>query len=461
MRNFLIPRVDKLIGIEVYATKSSGIGGVIRQSVEDFVVEEVLVDGSKAEINQVPKHKILGSLPSRNRYLMCVLVKRDWDNLRAIKMISRELGISAEQIQIAGIKDAEAITAQHVTIENVTIEDLQKVDVKDIEINPIGYIRNKLSSYYLLGNTFYITIRDIRQPKSFIRKRVAKIVEELEEMGGVPNFFGHQRFGTVRPITHLVGKVLVKGNLRKAVMLFLAKPSPYEHPESRQAREDLKATHDFTGALKSFPKQLYYERLMLEHLVKKPDDFIGAFRRLPIKLRKLFPQAYQAYLFNRFLSKRVEHGFSLNEAEVGDYAVSVERSGLPMIMMHRLATAGTRIGINDAIKAGRMRLAISLIGFEQHLSRGVQGEIEKQMLEEEDVSMESFKIRDAPEISARGELRTAITPLNDFSLNQISSDTANPLKRNAELGFMLYRGSYATVVLREIMKTRNPMKTGF
>jgi tRNA pseudouridine13 synthase len=108
-----------------------------------------------------------------------------------------------------------------------------------------------------------------------------------------------------------------------------------------------------------------------------------------------------------------------------------------------------------------MRLAISLIGFEQHLSRGVQGEIEKQMLEEEDVSMESFKIRDAPEISARGELRTAITPLNDFSLNQISSDTANPLKRNAELGFMLYRGSYATVVLREIMKTRNPMKTGF
>jgi tRNA pseudouridine13 synthase len=445
----------------VYATRSSGIGGVIRQSVEDFVVEEVLVDGSKAGINQAHKHKVLGSSSVRNRYLMCVLVKRDWDNLQAIKMISRQLGISAGQIQIAGIKDAKAITAQHITIENVAINDVQRVNVKDIEIRPVGYVRNKLSSYYLLGNTFHITIRDVRHSKSVIKKRVTKITGELEEIGGVPNFFGHQRFGTVRPITHLVGKALVKGKLGEAAMLFLAKPSPYEHPESRQAREELKATHDFRRALKSFPKQLHYERLMLKHLAKKPDDFIGAFRRLPIKLRELFPQAYQAYLFNKFLSKRFEDGFSLNEAEVGDYAASVERSGLPMIMMHKVATDETLAEINDAIKAGRMRLAIPLIGFRQHPSRGVQGEIEKQMLEEEGVSMERFKIRGMPEISARGELRTVITPLNGFSLNQISNDSVDSSKRKAELGFMLYRGSYATVVLREIMKTRNPIKTGF
>jgi tRNA pseudouridine13 synthase len=313
----------------------------------------------------------------------------------------------------------------------------------------------------MLGNTFRITIRDLNHSKSAIKKRVAKIVEEIEEIGGVPNFFGHQRFGTVRPITHLVGKALVKGNFRKAAMLFLARPSPYEHPESRRARKQLRATHDFGQALKNFPKQLHYERSMLQHLVKEPDDFIGAFRRLPIKLRELFPQAYQAYLFNKFLSKRIENGFSLNQVEAGDYAVSVERSGLPKPMMHQLANSGTLAEINHAIKAGKMRLAIPLVGFKQHPSLGVQGGIEKQVLEEEDVSMENFKIRDAPEISARGELRTAITPLNDFSIDNISNDSANSPKRKVELGFMLYRGSYATVVLREIMKPRNPMKTGF
>ena len=43
-----VPEIDKLLGIEVYATKTAGVGGAIRESVEDFVVEEVLVDGSKA-----------------------------------------------------------------------------------------------------------------------------------------------------------------------------------------------------------------------------------------------------------------------------------------------------------------------------------------------------------------------------------------------------------------------------
>jgi tRNA pseudouridine13 synthase len=457
----LVPKVDKLIGIELFATKSSGISGVIRQSVEDFIVEEVLVDGSKAEINKSNTHQVLGSSPIRNRYLMCVLFKRNWDSFQAIKMIARQLGVSTGQIQIAGIKDAKAITAQHITIENITIEDIQKVNVKDIEIHPIGYVRNKLSSYYLLGNTFHITIRDVNHSSSVIKKRVAKILEELQETGGVPNFFGHQRFGTVRPITHLVGKALAKGNFRKAAMLFLAKPSHYEHPESRQTRKQLQITHNFEQALKDFPKQLHYERSMLKHLVKEPDDFIGAFRRLPIKLRELFPQAYQAYLFNKFLSKRIENGFPLNRAEVGDYTVSVERSGLPTPMVHKLVNSGIIKEVNYAIKTGKMRLAIPLVGFKQHPSRGVQGEIEEQVLEEENVSMESFKIRDAPEISARGELRAAITPLNDFSIGNISNDSANSPKRKVELGFMLYRGSYATVVLREIMKNRNPVKTGF
>jgi tRNA pseudouridine13 synthase len=200
---------------------------------------------------------------------------------------------------------------------------------------------------------------------------------------------------------------------------------------------------------------------MLRHLVKKPDDFIGAFRRLPIKLQQLFPQAYQAYLFNKFLSKRIKNDFSLNKADVGEYVVNVERSGLPMLMMHKLASAETLTEINGAIRAGKMRLAIPLVGFKQHNSRGAQGEIERQILEEEEISMENFKIKDIPEISARGQLRAAITPLNSFALNQFSNDVVNPYKGQVELGFMLFRGSYATVVLREIMKPHNPIKTGF
>jgi tRNA pseudouridine13 synthase len=108
-----------------------------------------------------------------------------------------------------------------------------------------------------------------------------------------------------------------------------------------------------------------------------------------------------------------------------------------------------------------MRLAIPLIGFKQHTSLGVQGEIEKQILEEEGISQEGFKISVMLEISARGELRTAITPLNNFSLNEISVDSANPSKHKTKVSFTLYRGSYATILLRELVKPRNLIKAGF
>jgi tRNA pseudouridine13 synthase len=244
-------------------------------------------------------------------------------------------------------------------------------------------------------------------------------------------------------------------------MLFLAKPSPHEHPESRQTREQLQITQDFKEALKNFPRKLHYERLMLRHLTEKPDDYIGAFRRLPLKLRKLFPQAYQSFLFNKFLSRRMASGISLNKAEVGDYVVNVERSGLPMPNMHRIANAHTIKEMDKAIKVGQMRIAIPLIGFKKHPSQGMQGEIERKILEEEHIVPENFEINTMPEISSRGELRTAIVPLNNFSMDGIQDDSANPSKRQAMLGFMLYRGSYATILLREIMKPRNLIDAGF
>ena len=448
------------MGIEVHATRSLGIGGAIRRFVEDFVVEEVLVNGSKAQVYPVKDYGEIEDV-KKERYLLCVLIKRNWDTFRAIREIANQLNINSGRVQIAGIKDAKAVTAQHITIEDVTPKEVKKIKVSDIEVRPLGYFRSKLSSYFLLGNNFHVTIRAVNHSKTTIKKRLAETLKELKTIGGVPNFFGHQRFGTTRPITHLVGKAIVQGNFKKAAMLFLAKPSPFEHPESREAREQLHSTQDFEKALKIFPKQLHYERLMLKHLAKKPKDFVGAFRRLPPKLRQLFPQAYQAYLFNKFLSKRIACGLPLNRVEAGDYIVNVERSGLPMIRMYKIVGAQKLGEFNQGVKKGRMRLALPIIGFKQSTSQGVQGEIEKEILEEEGITPEQFRVSLMPEISAKGELRTALTELREYSLGEISRDMANPLKYLVRVHFTLYRGSYATVFLREIMKPRNPIKAGF
>jgi tRNA pseudouridine13 synthase len=456
-----VPRIDELLGIDVYATETAGVGGVIRESVDDFVVEEVLVDGSKATIEKSAERRVLGASNSEQRYLLCVLVKRNWDTFIAIKNIAKQLGISQRQIHIAGIKDAKAVTAQHITVENCSMEDASKVNVKDIEIRPVGYVRDKLSLYYLLGNNFTIRIKAISFSESTIAKRITETARALEIVGGIPNFFGHQRFGTTRPITHLVGKAIVEGDFEEAAMFFLAKPSVHEHPSSRKARLELQSTQDFKQALQNFPKQLRFERLMLIRLVEKPVDFVGAFRRLPVKLQALFVQAYQSYLFNRFLSERIKNDFSLNKAEVGDHVVNVERSGLPMVNVAKVASAETVMEANELVKTGRMRVALPLIGIKQRLSQGAVGQIERRILEEEGVKTENFRVNAIPEMSRRGGLRAIVTPINNFKLHGVSACAANQKERQADLSFMLLRGSYATVFLREIMKPSDPIKAGF
>ena len=452
--------LDKQLGIEVYATKSLGVGGAIREAVDDFVVEEMLVDGSKASVNGAVPSKVLGSSPQRQRFLLCVLVKRNWDTLIAVKNIAKQLDIDQRRIQIAGIKDAKAVTAQHLTIENGLVEDASKVNVKDIQLHPIGYVREPLSLFYLLGNNFKINIKSIALDKETVKTRITQTYEQLEALGGVPNFFGHQRFGTTRPITHLVGKALVGGDFKEATMLFLAKPSSHEHPSSRQARQQLQETGDFRQALEIFPKQLRFEKIMLNHLADNPDDFVGAFKQLPLKLQELFVQAHQSYLFNRFLSERIRQGYFLNRAEIGDLVVRVERSGLPVTKITKIVTAETEVEINEQVKAGKMRVALPIVGAKRKLSQGVMGQIEKQILEEEEINLENSHVNELSRVGGRGGLRTAVTLIKDFEVKNVSANEKNS-GCQTELSFMLLRGSYATVLLREIMKPSDPLEAGF
>jgi len=449
-----VPEIDRLLGIEVYGTKMPGVGGLIRESVEDFVVEEILVDGSKASTSDEVPSKVLGSITPRQHFLLCVLVKRNWDTFLAVKNVAKALDIDQERVQFAGIKDAKAVTAQYVTLENVSREDAAKVEVKDITIKPVGYVREQMSLFYLLGNFFTITIKNISHTKEIIQERTNQTIKELKAIGGIPNFFGHQRFGTTRPITHKVGNALSHGNFEEAAMLFLAKPSKFEHLNSQQARQELESTRDFKKALENFPKQLRFERLMLRHLVESPDDFLGAFKRLPIKLQALFVQAHQSYLFNRFLSERIKGGLPLSEALVGDFVVAVERSGLPLTIVSKIVTAESLIDCNKQVKEGKLRVALPIFGAKQKLSQGVMGRVERLVLAAEGLKDEPLRLNELSRVGGKGGLRTVLSPVRDFKLTKVLDDST-------QASFMLNRGSYATVVLRELMKTKDPIAAGF
>jgi tRNA pseudouridine13 synthase len=106
-------------------------------------------------------------------------------------------------------------------------------------------------------------------------------------------------------------------------------------------------------------------------------------------------------------------------------------------------------------------LALPIVGYKQPLSHGNQGEIEKKILEEENITPKQFQISAMPRISARGGLRRALMPIEDFMVTRPTRDSVNPAEQQVELSFTLNKGSYATVVLREFMKPENLIASGF
>ena len=451
-----VPSIEKQLGIEAFVTKTRGIGGAIRQTPEDFVVKEVLVDCSKAELE--PKQPL--QVTREGRYLICLLVKRDWDTLLAVRKIAKQLGISERRVQIAGIKDKKAVTSQHISVENIKLKQLNRIQTEDIHVYPLRYSQTMVFPHMSFGNMFHLTVRNISHSVVVIQERISNIVSELQIIGGVQNFFGHQRFGTIRPITHLVGKALAQNDLEKAALRFLAKPSPHEHPQSREARQRLLEARDFEEALDIFPRWLLYERLMLSHLAKHPKDYTGAFRRLPKRLRSLFLQAYQSYLFNRFLSHRLLHKIPINEPQIGDYVLEIDSHGLPT-RSYIKATSKNLGYLREAVGEGKIYVAIPLIGFKQASSEGVQGEIEQHVLKSENITRTNFYVSSMPEMSAPGELRAAMMPIINLNVEQPVKDELNFSRKKLRISFTLHRGCYATIVLREFMKSRNLIKAGF
>jgi tRNA pseudouridine13 synthase len=251
-----------------------------------------------------------------------------------------------------------------------------------------------------------------------------------------------QRFGDTRPITHKVGEALVRGGIEEAVFIYLAMPFSGELQRTREVRQELWENRDVAGALKRYPEYLRYEVAMLNYLISHPGDYAGSFGVLSPNLRRLFVHAYQSYIFNKILSRRISAGLGLNRPSPGD-VVCFAKDNLPDMGRLQAVTEENLEAVNRLIERGRAFVTLPLIGFETLLSKGAEGEIEQAVLREEKVDMDDFRIPINPDLGSRGARRTAILKV---------SPLVSVREGYAELEFFLPAGSYATVVLREYMK---------
>ena len=399
MKRNVVLDAEKKIGMHVFFTPNNGIGGKIRTIPEDFGVKEISCYPATKE---------------KGKFTIADVTTVNWETNLLIRELSTRLHISRKRVGFAGTKDKRAKTSQMLSIYNVSKDDLSNVNIKDVSIENVYYSDRPVKIGDLIGNSFEITVRGI--DKDATEVQIQKISSKILETGGFPNFYGIQRFGVMRPVTHVVGKHIVKGNFKDAIMSYIANPIRGEGEESFMVRDRLEKTQDYAEGLKSYPAYLNFENAILNKLVTNSEDFIGAFKELPKNLLTMFVYAYQSFLFNEMLSNRIKANLPLNRAVLGDVVLPVRRG---VIDKNIIKVKEKNIEkINKQVSKGKAVVSGLLAGSDSDYADGEMGEIEHKIIEKENIDPRDFIIPEIPFMSSSGSRRALLSYVKhlDFKL---------------------------------------------
>jgi tRNA pseudouridine13 synthase len=412
-----VPRIDSRAGMDCYCTNFAGTGGSIKRENQGFVVFELVDESLDISLAYDGSH----------RYPLYVLEKQNMDSNHALFEIERELHM---RLRVMGIKDAKAITTQYAGMERMMRNPPAKLKSRNTQLTLKGFTKRPLEKKFLAGNKFDIRIYNTRS---------SDLSNFIPQIGKVGNFYGLQRFGSERLVTHLVGREIVRRNFMKAIGLLLCYTTEFDTQMSREIRNRCADSSNYRQVLKMLPRGMDIERQVLSALVDGKDP-IAALRTIPITIRRLFVQAYQAYIFNRCLSRAIMGGEDLLQPQNGDLCFEMEGP-----------TTFGRIIKYDTNSKARLVPAIRMAGYTFQSGKGRFENITTAILQEEEIVAKDFYIKEMQELSHQGGFRQAPLWCADFWYKR------DPLI----VSFKLPKGSYATTLLREIIKPDDPIKSGF
>jgi tRNA pseudouridine13 synthase len=387
----------------------TGTGGVIKEVPEDFLVEEI------------PLYSPCGE----GEHLYVEVEKQGLTTFDLLSRLARTLGVRERELGYAGLKDARATTRQTVSIPGVKPDQVLGLELEGVRILSARFHRNKLRPGHLAGNRFTIRIRQIREGSLDEARDVLHVLQNV----GVPNRFGSQRYGSLGN-SHLIGGALLRQNFEEAARQIVGDPSMISNERWRTGAERF-AAGDLEGALAALPARYRDERRMIHALIEGRSAR-AAVLGMPRKLLRLYLSAYQSQLFDRMVTMRLS---TLDILWAGDMAWKHDN--------------GACFFVEDPAfeqpRADRFEISPSgpLFGYKTTLARGQAGLMEESLLDKEKLRLKDFRLEGG--LGMEGERRPLRVPLNGVDVTADGADLV--------LAFSLPKGSYATSVLREVMKT--------
>jgi tRNA pseudouridine13 synthase len=291
------------------------------------------------------------------------LKKTDISTYDAISRLARALRIKERQIAISGTKDRRAVTTQTISIFRTSKARCESARIRGIELRHIGYGDRPVHLGQHSANSFRIVVRNISKMPVVPKK--------------IPNLFGEQRFSERNPD---VGRALVKKDFKEAYGI-------------------ISESHDYG---------------IQRHIDSHPNDYVGALKKLPKSLLRLYMHSYQSLLWNK----------------------TVER------LLDRNPEAPQQ--------------PIPLIGFGLECHDETLAEIIEEIMEEEGLHQREFIIREIPELSAEGGDRKLYMDVEKLEMGELEPDELNKGMKKALLSFTLPKGCYATALIGFLFRESRP-----
>lgn len=237
------------------------------QNAKDFVVEEI------------PLYPFSGS----GEHLALKIRKKGLSTWELVQILSERVGVKARDIGYAGLKDKQAMTVQHLTLPAKFEKAFERFEHPQIKILEMTRHNNKLKLGHLKGNRFFIRLKKVFPHDAL------KLTEALNKIGegGMPNFFGFQRFGRdgdnyKKARAMLDGEAKIRGRKMQTFLINALQSERFNAWLSRR----LEISHLIEGFK---PGELVKELGWEEGVIKTLKNQLQLFRLLPGEVMCHYP----------------------------------------------------------------------------------------------------------------------------------------------------------------------------
>ena len=387
-----------------------GIGGSYKETPADFDVEEL------------PLYPCSGV----GEHLYLWIEKSGISTSELVSRLARGLQLSEKDIGYAGLKDSRALTRQWFSVPATKLSHLDNLLLHHARILDVQRHTNKLRLGHLAGNRFSICIRNINTDAT---PRAEAILDKLHDLG-VPNRFGEQRYGVLGNSARL-GHLLLRADYQEFCRELLGDPQKISHPGWKKGAQAFRQ-QNIEQALKQLPGNMRLEQRLLRDLLRGKTHE-QAVQNLPKQRLRFFLSALQSSYFDQLLDQRIS---ALGELKNGDIACK------------HLNGACFRVDAATVEQPRADSFEISptapLFGYKVILAEQEPGVAEKTLLATDNLTLDHWKAGRG--LSMPGERRPLRVPLELPKITTVTKDSIT-------LEFSLPKGSYATSVLAELMKS--------